>query len=235
MVSRSAVSLGLSCDGACVFCAQKGLDPAAARARAPRADVERRLEEARVHGDSVTFVGGEPALHPDLDDLVRRARALGFSRVGIQTNGWELAKPGRLAALAAAGLTDVHLSIHGAEARVHDWHAARPGAFDAALAAMTAARAAGLDVVVATVLTRSSFRVLTAIPRLLVGRGASAWCIEVPRWRGLAATHADRIVPRLSLALPFALHALDAAQAVGLPAFVRGAPTCLLGPFASRA
>jgi hypothetical protein len=153
----------------------------------------------------------------------------------VQTNGWALAEAGRAAALAAAGLTDVHLSVHGAEARVHDWHAGRSGAFDRAMQAMTAACAARLEVVVATVLTRSTFRVLAPMPRLLASRGARAWCIEVTRWRGSAARRADSVVPRLALALPFALHAMDAAGALGLPAFVRGAPSCLLGPFAARA
>jgi hypothetical protein len=231
MVGRSAVSLGLTCDGACVFCAQKGLP-----GRETPADVLRTaLEQARGRGDAVTFVGGEPAVSPALEDAVGLARSLGFARIGVQTNGWALASPGRVDSLARAGLTDLHLSIHGAEARVHDWHAGRAGAFDAAVGTMASARAAGLDVVVATVLTRSSFRVLGPMPRWLVGKGARAWCIEVPRWRGRAATDADRVVPRLALALPFALHALDAAAALGLPAFVRGAPACLLGPFAARA
>jgi hypothetical protein len=229
---RRAVSLGRACDARCVFCAQQGLAPATAE----DAEVEAQLEEARAAGDEgVTFVGGEPAIDPRLDGLVARARALGLGRVGVQTNGWALAAPGRVEALAAAGLTDVHLSIHGAEARVHDWHVGRAGAFEAALRTLSAARAARLDVVVATVLTRSSFRALAPMPRLLASRGVAGWCIEVARWRGRAATAADRIVPRLALALPFALHAVDAAETLGLAAFVRGAPACLLGPWASRA
>jgi hypothetical protein len=170
-----------------------------------------------------------------LEDAVALAREAGFVRVGVQTNGVALAAAGRVEALAGAGLTSVHLSLHGAEARVHDWHAGRSGAFDAAMRTLTAARAAGLLVAVTTVLTRSSFRMLAPIPRRLASRGASAWCIQVVRWRGRAARTSDAVVPRLSLALPFALHALDAAAALGLPAFVRGAPACLLGPFAARA
>lgn len=228
----ATVQVGRACDGACVFCAQEGLE----RDRAGGEVVGARLEAARAAGaEAVTFVGGEPGLAEALEEHVARARALGFSRVGVQTNGFALARAGRLEALARAGLTDVHLSVHGAEARVHDWHAGRAGAFDAAMRAAAAARAAGLRLVVLTVLTRSLFRVLAPMPRLLVARGASAWCIQVPRWRGKAAARADSVVPRLSLALPFALHALDAAAALGLPAFVRGAPLCLLGPFAARA
>lgn len=243
--ARVSVSLGRACDGACVFCAQDGLE----RDAVGHAEVAARLAEARGAGaEAVTFVGGEPAWSgsgsrdggadvpsPALEAAVARAGALGFARIGVQSNGVALAQAGRVERLARAGLTDVHLSIHGAEARIHDWHTGRAGAFDGAMQTLAAARAAGLAVVVATVLTRSSFRVLAPLPRLLAARGASAWCIQVARWRGKAAARADSVVPRLSLALPFALHALDAAAALGLPAFVRGAPACLLGPFAARA
>jgi organic radical activating enzyme len=229
--SRGAVAVGRACDGACVFCAQEGL----AREAFDDASLDRALDEVRAIGaDGVTFVGGEPALDARIEGLVGRARASGFSRVGLQTNGRALARPGRLDALVRAGLTDLHLSIHGAEARVHDWHTGVDGSFDAAMSTTAAARAAGLDVVVATVLTRSNFRVLAPMPRLLASRGVAAWCVFVARWRGRGAAHAGRVVPRLALALPFALHALDAAEGLGLPAFVHGAPACLLGPFASR-
>lgn len=223
--AREVVALGRACDNACVFCAQDGL----AREAVP--DVV--LPAPGVAG--ITFAGGEPGIDDRLDGLVARARAAGHARVGVQTNGRALSAPGRIESLARAGLTDVHLSIHGAEARVHDWHTGAPGSFDAAMKTLAAARASGLTAVVVTVLTRSNFRVLAPLPRLLASRGVTAWCIDVPRWRGRAQTDADRVVPRLALALPFALHAIDAAGSLGLPAFVRGAPACLLGPFASRA
>jgi hypothetical protein len=230
-VSQS-VALGRACDNACLFCAQEGLPREAFGDDA----VAARLAAVRETGSrTVVFVGGEPALDPRLEGLVRRARQMGFARVAVQTNGVALARGRAIAALAQAGLTDVHLSIHGAEARVHDWHTGRAGSFDAAVKTMADSRAAGLQVVVATVLTRSNFRVLSPIAKLLVSRGAAAWCIEVPRWRGRAATAPDSVVPRLALAIPFALHALDAARGSGLAAFLRGAPSCLLGPFAAKA
>jgi hypothetical protein len=230
---RVAVALGRACDSRCIFCAQQGLP----RQAASDAAVDAALEQARKSGArGVTFVGGEPAIDPRLGAYVEKARAAGFAQVGVQTNGIALggARPsGRIAELAARGLTDVHLSLHGAEARVHEWHTATPGSFDAAMRTLAAARAANLDVVAVTLLTRSSFRVLSPVPRLLASRGVAAWCIDVPRWRGRAAEAPDRVVPRLALALPFALHALDTAAKLGLPAFVRGAPSCLLGPFAA--
>jgi uncharacterized Fe-S cluster-containing radical SAM superfamily protein len=230
---RVAVALGRACDNHCVFCAQEGLP----REAATDAAIDAALDRARASGaTAVTLVGGEPALDPRLGAVIEKARAAGFAQVGIQTNGVALAAAdGRVADLVARGLTDVHLSLHGAEPRVHDWHTGVPGSFEAALRTLGASRAEGLQVAVVTLLTRSSFRVLSAIPRLLASRGVAAWCLDVPRWRGRAAVASDRVIPRLALALPFALHALDGAARLGLPAFVRGAPSCLLGPFAAVA
>jgi hypothetical protein len=153
----------------------------------------------------------------------------------VQTNGRRLAEPGFADRLVAAGLADAHLSIHGASPAAHDYHTAVDGSFRAAMAGMAAVRARGATAVVTTVLTRSSFRGLGELPALLAARGAAAWHVAVPRVVGAAAAAFDRVVPRLGLALPFALHALDAAAKRGLPAFVSGAPLCLLGPFAGRA
>src|SRR5580698_7185692 len=110
---RVAVPLGLACDGACVFCAQDGLAPDPT----PDEAVQGRLAQARAEGaNAVTFAGGEPAADGRLERLVAHARSMGFTRVGVQTNGRALSQDGRVDALARAGLTDVHLSLHGAEA-----------------------------------------------------------------------------------------------------------------------
>ncbi len=227
MVSRGIVTLTLECPNACIFCAQRGLAP---RPERSLEDVRAALRALRSEQQSVVLAGGEPGLLEALEEHVRAAREEGFLRVGVQTNGAGLVDVERLRGLANAGLTDVHLSVHGAVAAVHDHHTGAPLSFERALAALAAARAAGLSVAVSTVLTRSNFRVLDGLATLLVARGASAWCVSVPVVAGRAHESFDRVVPRLGLALPFALRALVAARARGLAAFISGAPLCLLGP-----
>lgn len=163
------------------------------------------------------------------------ARAAGFLRVGVQTNGEELVDPARLERLKGMGLADVHLTALGADAQVHDYHTGRAHSFERVLACFAAARAAALEVVVSTVLTRSNFRTLDALAALLVQRGAAAWCISVPVVTGGAEASFDRVVPRLGLAVPFALRALAFARSRGVPSFVAGAPLCLLGPIGADA
>jgi hypothetical protein len=221
-VIRATARLTLDCDNRCVFCAQEGIAPDAVPPDAAAAGT-----------DEITFVGGEPLLAPALAERVAGARRAGYRRVGIQTNGRGLAT--RATELAGAGLTDLHVSIHGAVAAVHDYHTGIPGSHTALLAGVAAARAAGITVVATTVLTRSNFRVLAELPSLLHRRGIAAWCIAVPHVAGRAVAAFDRVVPRLGLAVPFALHALSQSLTRGVPAWIRGAPLCALGPLADRA
>lgn len=224
---RRSVVVARRCNNACVFCGRPE-DEAVDRGAFTRA-----LEDLRGTTPGITLVGGEPTLRDDLPAIVHEARALGFAQVGVQTNGRALT-PALAAALVEAGLTDVHVSLHGSEPAVHDYHTGVSGSFLQTIAGIAAARAAKLTVVVTTVLTRSSYRSLALVPRLLSTRGVAAWHIAVPHANGRAASAFDRVVPRLGLAVPFALHALKAAETLRLPAFVSGAPLCLLGPFATR-
>jgi hypothetical protein len=227
VIARATVRILSACDNECVFCGQQGLPDHSPT----REEIRASLEEARARTDEVTLIGGEPGLHEGLPAIVEEARGLGFTRVGLQTNG-KLARSTRI--LVDAGLTDLHLSIHGGIAAAHDYHTGVEGSFVAAIATLSAARVAGLDVAVTTVLTRSNARGLADLARLLAARNASIWCVTVPRVRGRAATLFDRVVPRLGIAMPFALHAVQLAASLRLPAFVRGAPSCVLGPFARR-
>jgi hypothetical protein len=226
--NRAILSVTLACTNQCVFCGQSGLP---VESHASRDALVTELCALRETADEITFVGGEPTLHPDLDALIASARALGYRAIGVQTNGHAIDAE-RLRAWVASGLTDVHLSVHGHTAAAHDYHTGVEGSFVAALDAMKSARAASATVVVTTVLTRSNGRGLGELARVLGSRGAAAWCIAVPRVRGRAAELFDRVVPRLGVMMPFALHAVTVASALGLPTFLRGAPLCVLGPFA---
>lgn len=228
---RATLRLSLRCDNRCLFCAQAGLHgedlSAAALAVA--------LPALRAGHDELSFVGGEPTLSPLLAEALSRAKALGFGRLGLQSNGGNLGEAKVLPALVERGLSDLHLTVLGAEPAVHDYHTGRAGSFEAVLKALQAARAHGLLTVVTTVLTRSNFRVLATLPPLLRARGVAGWSIAVPHARGRAEAAFDRLVPRLGLAVPFALHAIESARRLGLPAWLRGAPLCTLGPLGSRA
>jgi MoaA/NifB/PqqE/SkfB family radical SAM enzyme len=74
----------------------------------------RRIDRLAALGTSVVaFSGGEPMLHPDLDDLIRHIRGRGMM-AGLITNGYFLV-PKRIEALNAAGLDFLQISVDNVE------------------------------------------------------------------------------------------------------------------------
>src|SRR5213592_237343 len=72
--------------------------------------MKRRIDKLAELGTSVVaFSGGEPMLHPDLDELIRHIRGRGML-AGLITNGYFLV-PKRIKELNAAGLDFLQISI----------------------------------------------------------------------------------------------------------------------------
>jgi MoaA/NifB/PqqE/SkfB family radical SAM enzyme len=94
------------CNLACTYCNEfdKDSEPV------PTAEMLRRIDKLGELGTGIiTFSGGEPTLHPDLDALIRRARDRGAITT-IITNGY-LLTPDRIEGLNAAGLDYLQISI----------------------------------------------------------------------------------------------------------------------------
>jgi MoaA/NifB/PqqE/SkfB family radical SAM enzyme len=80
----------------------------------PTEVLKRRIEKlSELRTSVVAFSGGEPMLHPDLDDLIRHIRSLGMM-AGLITNGYFLV-PKRIEALNDAGLDFLQISIDNVE------------------------------------------------------------------------------------------------------------------------
>jgi 7,8-dihydro-6-hydroxymethylpterin dimethyltransferase len=95
------------------------------------------------------FAGGEPTLHSGLVDIVGGARALGFSKMEVDSNGLLLARDPRLAIeLHAAGLTGVYLQMDGLVAQENEFIRGRDLRAEK-LKAIVHCRDAGLQVVLA--------------------------------------------------------------------------------------
>ncbi len=76
----------------------------------PVADMYRRIDKLADLGTTIiSMSGGEPLLHPDLDDLIARVRSQGCIS-GMITNGY-LLMPDRIKRLNRAGLEHMQISI----------------------------------------------------------------------------------------------------------------------------
>ncbi|MGF1608705.1 MAG: radical SAM protein [Kiloniellales bacterium] len=73
----------------------------------------------------LVLTGGEPMLHPNIEEIVQRASGLGM-KVMLVTNAG-LLKPHRIRELAAAGLSSFIISIDAADAEAHEQNRGLPG------------------------------------------------------------------------------------------------------------
>ncbi|GGU76165.1 coenzyme PQQ synthesis protein E [Streptomyces filipinensis] len=132
------------------------------------ADVLRQAGELGVVHTHLS--GGEPLLRPDLADIVAAAEAAGIY-TQLVTSGTALDEA-RLAALTAAGLRSVQLSVQHADARANDRIAGRPSSFAAKEQAAALVRRAGLPLGLNIVLHRDNLDAVGALIELGVAWGA---------------------------------------------------------------
>ena len=90
------------CDFRCPFCHNYELVDGSAPVVMEDGELFAFLEKRRGLLDGVAITGGEPCLRPDLPELMRRIRALGYA-VKLDTNGTH---PALLAAILEEGLAD---------------------------------------------------------------------------------------------------------------------------------
>ncbi|MCC7215841.1 MAG: heme d1 biosynthesis radical SAM protein NirJ [Burkholderiales bacterium] len=129
------------------------------------ADVFRTLDDLKSFGVPVLILsGGEPLLRPDVYEIARRAKAMGFY-VGLSTNG-TLIDADSVRALAAVGFDYVGVSLDGI-ADTHDRFRRKAGAFAASLAGVRLCRDAGIRVGLRFTLTQDNAHDLPALLDLM--------------------------------------------------------------------
>jgi MoaA/NifB/PqqE/SkfB family radical SAM enzyme len=104
------------CNNHCTFCAvgtRTQVDGHPTRQR------EHLVKYARMGVRMVDFDGGEPTLNPELVPLIRAARALGYERVNVTTNGRMCFYDEFARRLVTSGLTTLLFSVHGPDATTH--------------------------------------------------------------------------------------------------------------------
>ncbi|HEY6896346.1 MAG TPA: heme d1 biosynthesis radical SAM protein NirJ [Rhodocyclaceae bacterium] len=120
------------------------------------------------HVPVLILSGGEPLLRPDIFDIARRSKALGFY-TALSSNG-TLIGPHNIAAIAEIGFDYVGVSLDGIEA-THDKFRRKEGAFVASMAGIRLCRDLGLKVGVRYTMTEDNAHDLPALLKLVADEG----------------------------------------------------------------
>ncbi|HEY6459056.1 MAG TPA: radical SAM protein, partial [Polyangiaceae bacterium] len=158
-----------------------------------------RAELDRLRRAGVTALdvdGGEPTLHPELLPLLRHARATGFTRIAVTTNGRMCFYDEYARKLLSSGLTSLAFSVHGDDAATHARHVNVAEAFEQTMGGIrNAVRLAppGVELAMSTTVTRHNVARLSAIGTLARSLGLARWKLVhlAPFGVGTAALLAD--------------------------------------------
>jgi MoaA/NifB/PqqE/SkfB family radical SAM enzyme len=154
------------CNNHCTFCAV-----------GTRTQVHGHPPRQREHLDKyrrlgvtmVDFDGGEPTLNPELIPLVRYARAIGFERINVTTNGRMCFYPEFAQKLVRSGLTTLLFSVHGADAQTHAQQVGVAEAFEQTTGGIRnclQAAPSGVELGMNITLTKGNFQQLDGVAQL---------------------------------------------------------------------
>lgn len=120
--------------------------------------------------DLLDYDGGEPTLNPNLFNLIRFARRIGYTKVNVTTNGRMAMYEEYAERLVHSGLTTLLFSIHGASRYIHAANVGVPEAFDQTLSGVENCRRLapeGVELGANITLTRSNYKSLGDVAKLV--------------------------------------------------------------------
>jgi Fe-coproporphyrin III synthase len=151
------------------------------------AEVFRVMDDLKAFRVPVLILsGGEPLLRPDIFDIGRRAKDMGFY-VGLSSNG-TLIDAANIDAIADTGFDYVGVSLDGIGA-THDKFRRRGGAFDASLAGIRLCLDRGIKVGVRYTMTEDNAHDLPALLRLVEDEGIDKFYFSHLNYAGRGNKH----------------------------------------------
>ena len=151
------------------------------------AEVFTVMEDLRAFSVPVLILsGGEPLMRPDIYDIGRRAKQLGFY-VGLSSNG-TLIDRDNVGRIAAVGFDYIGISLDGLR-DTHDRFRRLEGAFDSSLAALRLCRDAGMKVGVRYTMTEDNADDLPALLQLVDDEGIDKFYFSHLNYAGRGNKH----------------------------------------------
>ena len=125
--------------------------------------------------------GGEPLLHPDIFEISRRAKGMGFY-VGLSSNG-TLIDESNIEHIAAAGYDYVGVSLDGIQ-KTHDEFRRMAGAFDKSMHGIRLCKERGIKVGIRFTLTQDNAHDLPNLLRLMEDEGLDKFYLSHLNYAG---------------------------------------------------
>ncbi|MCL5773674.1 MAG: radical SAM protein [Firmicutes bacterium] len=200
------LEVGTACNNKCLFCS------AAFRTFADFSteQILKFLQDrAGSDGDFLCITGGEPTIRPDFPKIISNAVKSGYDYILLQSNGRTFADAEFTKKALDLGLKEFLISVHGADASVHDALTQVPGSFEQTIQGIKNIIRLGGSVSTLTVITIKNFRQLADITKIMLDIGADPPVFAFPMLVGRATGNFNVLVPRYVDTAPYLIESLE--------------------------
>ena len=228
-MKRADLKVGFSCNNHCFFCVQ-----GKKREQYPdktTAQIKKEMRSAIKDCQGIVLTGGEPTIRKDIFELAGYAKKLGFKVIQIQSNGRMFAYRSFCEKIIKAGANEFSPALHGHIAPLHEYLTGAPGSFAQVVGGIKNLKALGQTVITNTVITKSNYRHLPQIAKLLVSLGVDQYQFAFVHPLGSAAKNLNSIVPRMRLIEPFVKKGLDVGIKAGKTVMTEAIPYCFMSGY----
>ncbi len=224
-MNRLDLKVGFTCNNNCRFCAQAHKKRFKDRRTQ---DLLKELREAKKTCDGVVFTGGEPTIRPNILDMVREAKDLGYQTIQIQSNGRMFSSMEFCRKMIAAGATEFSPALHGHRPELHDFLTRSKGSFSQTLKGIMNLRKLDQFILTNTVVAKPNYRHLPALARLFVRLGVDQFQLAFVHAVGNAQKYYDSIVPVKTLAMPYIKKAMQIGIDNSISVMAEAIPFCMM-------
>jgi MoaA/NifB/PqqE/SkfB family radical SAM enzyme len=169
-MKRLEFHISYSCKNNCIFCSERAqLGKFEGRFVEKEVITERLRKFAQNGFNHVTFTGGEPTLHPHFSELLKLSKELGF-KTYVSTNGGMFSSA-KFCEKSFPYLDEICFSLHGHNAKLHNFHTRNDQSFSRLLRALKNTEASPKEIsgFINIVITKKNFDYLDKIIDFLAG------------------------------------------------------------------
>lgn len=91
--------------------------------------IKEEIKLASKKNSKLIISGGDPTIHPELEQIIKFSKEQGFKKIQLITNGRMFASKEFTEKIISAGITEVTFSVHGHNSKIHDHLTSVPGSF----------------------------------------------------------------------------------------------------------
>jgi MoaA/NifB/PqqE/SkfB family radical SAM enzyme len=205
---RAHIAITLRCNNNCIFCLQ-GHHPDIGHRSFEEIKIE--IDAARESGVTrIVISGGEPTIHPDYLRIVTYCKEIGFSYIQTVSNGRMFSSELFAQKVVNAGLTEITVSLHGKDAKTHDYLVAVPGAFNQLVKGVLNLKKLGIIISVDVGIFQQNYKQLLDIIRFIRNDLGLRGDIDLigPTPQGNAEINLENVMPDYDSVQPYLREAL---------------------------